>query len=68
MRCIRQWIFVTSAETTRSRSVQSRAVVTEVKAFIHRATWVAIGIPGHTYFSHVTIASMAWIMGMAPLK
>ena len=27
--CFRRWIFVTSAETTRSRSVQSRAVVME---------------------------------------
>ena len=52
MRCIRWWILVTSAETTRSRSIQSRAVVAEVWAFIHRATWVAVGIPGHTYFSH----------------
>ena len=30
VRCIRWWIFVTRAETTRSRSVQLRAVVAEV--------------------------------------
>ena len=68
MRCIRQWVFVASAETTRSRSVQSRAVVAEVWAFIHHATWVAVGIPGHTYFSYVITARVAWITGIAPLK
>ena len=66
--CIRRWIFVPSAETTRRRSIQSRAVVVEVWAFIHLATYMAIGIPSHTYFSHATIASTAWTMGMATLK
>ena len=66
--CIRWWIFVTRAETARSRSFQSRAVVAKVWVFVHHATWVAIGIPGHTYFSHMTIASMTWIMGMAIVK
>ena len=46
----------------------SRAMVAEVWAFIHRATWVAVGILGHTYFSHVAMASVTWIVGIAPLK
>ena len=68
VRYIRRWILVTSAETTRSRSIQSSAVVAEVWAFIHRTTWLAIGIPGHTYFSHAIAANTAWTTGMAPLK
>ena len=68
VRCIRWWILVPSAETTRRRSIQSRAMVAEVWAFIHLATCMPIGIPSHAYFSHARMASTAWTTGMAPLK
>ena len=48
--------------------VQSVEGGEEVWALIHCATWVAIGIPGYTDLSHMTMASMARITGMAPLK
>ena len=57
--CIRRWILVTSAEITRSRSIQSSAVVTEVWAFIHHATWVADGIPGHAVHLRVVYSRIA---------
>ena len=59
---------VTNLETTRRRSIQSRAKVAEVWVFIHLATYMAIGIPSHLYFSHAKIASIVWATGMAPLK
>ena len=48
-----------NAKITRRRWVQSRAMAIEVWEFIHLATCLAVGIPGHAYVNYARMVIKA---------